>query len=333
MDRAPAGSAPRDPGSEPRAHSAWFLAALCVLVWASRMVLPGDLPYSDLDRSWCMGLAHALEHGWRFGVDTVFTFGPLGCLSTGLYLEHLFWIKVLVWEGAFQLLVAVVVTMAGASIETRLLRVLYFLLIVASPIDPDAYAFLAIVAVLTWIVRGRDRRVAAGIGAAVLAGLSLVKFTYSVAALACVISSTAILWRSTTRRLASAFFPGFLALTALAWRLCGQALADLPTYVARSLQLSGGYSGAMSSPAPPWTKGVAIALLASAALAVALARTTTPRSSSGAQPSFRSCSDRARSRAPRPASLARPSESWACASPIPDSSWNLAPGWPRTSQP
>ena len=62
MVPAPADSAPRDPGSERPAHSAWFLAALCLLVWASRMVLPGDLPYSDLDRSWCMSLGYALAN-------------------------------------------------------------------------------------------------------------------------------------------------------------------------------------------------------------------------------------------------------------------------------
>ncbi len=247
--------------TEPRGSRRIF-ALLCLLVWATRMVLPGDIAYSPLDRSWAAGLGHALAHGWRAGVDCVFTFGPLGALSTAVYVPELFWVKVVVWEGAFQLLAAVVLTAAGLGIEQRLLRWLFFLLILVQPLDVDAHAFLTIAAAFAWLTRTR-RIPALAICATVLAGLALVKFTYAIAALVCACAAAPHLGRR-----GIAFLAAFCALTAAAWSLCGQSFADFPAYVARSIELSSGYSEAMSRPGPPWTLPIALLLLV-LALAVA----------------------------------------------------------------
>ena len=64
-------------------------AAVVVLLWLSRMILPGDIAYDELDWSWCRGLGYAVAHGWQAGVDTVFTFGPLGFFATGVYVPEL----------------------------------------------------------------------------------------------------------------------------------------------------------------------------------------------------------------------------------------------------
>jgi hypothetical protein len=258
--------------TEPRG-SRWTLALLCLLVWATRMVLPGDLVYSELDTSWCLALGHALEHRWRAGVDYVFTFGPLGFLSTGAYVPGLVGLKIFVWEGAFQLLGAVALTMAGAGIRNRLLRAVYFVAVVCSPLDVDSHAFLTIVAAFAWMTRTRSfRGGAAAIGAVLLAGLSLVKFTYAAATLVGVLAATWSFWSSGSRRLAAMFLVGFVAVSVVAWWMCGQSLADAPAYLARSMQLSGAYSEAMSSVAPSGTVAVALVLLVAAAVAASLHR-------------------------------------------------------------
>jgi len=263
------------PRTESTRRPVRVLLALAFLVWASRTVLPGDLLYSSLDRSWCLGLARALVSRWRFGVDVVFTFGPLGCLSTGAYLPEVFWIKVLAWEGAFQFLAAVVLAAAGLGIGNRWLRVAWFAALLLQPLDPDAHAFLTIAAAFAWIARRRDRPAPAIspilptlIGAPVLAGLALVKFTATVAVASCVLASCAVLWRSGARRSAGAFLAAFLGAASVLWTACGQSVLDLPLHLARSAEMSSAYSEAMSRPGPPWIQAVALALLGFALFAL-----------------------------------------------------------------
>lgn len=240
-----------------------FAAITCLLVWASRAVLPGDIRYVNLDRSWAEGLGYALEHGWQFGVDTVFTFGPLGSLSTGVTSPGLFWIKVLAWEGAFQLLAAVVITAAIFRIERVWLRVLAVAWIVLQPLNVDAYTYLSILAALVWLARARKAG-SVPIPAAVLAGLSLVKFSFAVAAVPCVLGAALIAWRSGSRRPAFAILVGYVGLLLCGWLACGQSMSALPIYVERSLQISGGYGEAMSLPGPPWTVPIALLLIGTA---------------------------------------------------------------------
>jgi len=258
-------------GPRPRRDSRWIGVGLVLLVWTSRAVFPGDIAYSNLDRSWCLGLGHALLSGWRAGIDWVFTFGPLGFFSTAAYLPELFWTKVLVWEGAFGLLCAVAIAQAGLGIESRLLRLLYFLLILVQPIDPDAQAFLAIAAALAWIARPAERRAPAiAVGAAVIAGLAFVKFTYLAAGAVAVLAAAAILLRSGARRAALASLLATAGFAAGAWLLAGQRFFDLPVYLARSAELAGGYSQAMSLAGSSGAIATALALLALAALAAAI---------------------------------------------------------------
>ena len=56
------------------------LAMLVALVagWSA----PLRLPALGLDESWKQALVHATDHGRRFGVDLVFTYGPLHQLVT-----------------------------------------------------------------------------------------------------------------------------------------------------------------------------------------------------------------------------------------------------------
>jgi hypothetical protein len=241
---------------------------LVLLLWLARMVLPGDVPYGPLDGSWARGLAHALAAGMRCGVDWIFTFGPLGYFSTGAYSAQLFDLKLFLWEGAFGLLVAIVLAFAGAGIESRVLRAAWFAVAILSPLDPDVQGFLPIAAALAWMTTGKGpQRTAIAISALVLAGLSLVKFTFAIAAVVAVASAVAAFLARGRMRSAVALVVALALFLAAGWIAAGQRIADAPTYLARSIELARGYSESMSLDPPPLALPIGLVLLACAVAA------------------------------------------------------------------
>ncbi len=256
------------PTAVSRRGSGLLLAILVLCLWLARMVLPGDVAYGPLDGSWARCLGRALADGMRCGVDWVFTFGPLGFLSTASYSAELFEVKLYLWEGAFGLLVAIVLARAGAGIGNGVLRALWFAVAILSPLDPDAQGFLPIAAALAWLSSESGAKNAAiAICALVLAGLSLVKFSFAIAAVVAVAAAVAVFLARGRTRSAVALALAFPLLLAAGWIAAGQRLADAPVYVARSLEVARGYSEAMSLPSPPAALQVALALIACAVAA------------------------------------------------------------------
>ena len=257
------------PAVRSRRGSGVLLATLVVCLWLSRMVLPGDIPYGPLDASWAHGLGDALAQGRRCGVDWIFTFGPLGYFSTGAYHPGLLDAKLYLWEGAFGFLVAIVLAFAGAGIENRVLRAAWFAVAILSPLDPDAQGFLPAAAAIAWLSRtGGAKTAAIGLCALVLAGLSLEKFTFAVAALVAVVAASSVFLVRGRRGAAAGIVLSFALLLPAGWLAAGQRLSDAPVYLARSVELARGYGEAMSLDAPPAALPIGIALL-SCALAAA----------------------------------------------------------------
>ncbi len=72
-------SAPDAPGPARHAVQERVLFALFLaLLWLTRFTPPEHPAVPELDPSWAQALGYALVHGLRFGVDVVFTYGPLG---------------------------------------------------------------------------------------------------------------------------------------------------------------------------------------------------------------------------------------------------------------
>ncbi|PYE16625.1 hypothetical protein C7410_12966 [Paraburkholderia silvatlantica] len=67
----------------------WALSAIgfLSLIAAGLVIIPfgPQMPSSGLDNSWTIALNEALAHGYVFGRDLIFTFGPLGSVYTRLY--------------------------------------------------------------------------------------------------------------------------------------------------------------------------------------------------------------------------------------------------------
>lgn len=241
-----------------------------------RVPLPAAVP--NLDPSWGAVLGHNLETQAQAGVDTVFTFGPLGWLNQPTYVPSLYWVHVLGFEVAFKLLVAVIFVLVLTRLERALDLALGCAAIAIAGGRPDGFSLLAIVATAIWIVQKPARPLSLqALGSAAWCLLALVKFTYFAACAAAFVCVYCALLRARSWRTASALAALQLALFALAWIACGQSLWNLPAYVRTSLWIAEGYGAAMGREG----SGLHIALALLVIGCLVLASVSALRSTSG----------------------------------------------------
>ena len=90
--------------------------ACFTLVFLSAFFLSGtEQPPLELDPSWHAAVEYATAHHWQFGTQIVFTFGPLGFLSTRTSLGHLVGARI-----AFAFFWSTLVALAATSMARRL---------------------------------------------------------------------------------------------------------------------------------------------------------------------------------------------------------------------
>lgn len=227
-------------------------AAVFCLLWISVMSLPEKVVNARLDLSWRQALTEAAKHNFQAGSDYVFTFGPLGRFYNMLYDTDSFHFQ-LSWEVCISLFVALIITLVFLRLKPITERVAFLVVaVLVLPISRDALYVLTIVATAVLLVTSRRRRFVAAlaIGLPLLAVASLMKFTLFVTALVCVLVVFAALWRLRGAGAALATLAAYLALLALAWLLSGQSFYAFPSYLSGSLELSTGYSEAMSRNGP-----------------------------------------------------------------------------------
>ena len=229
------------------ARSAVLVGLLTLLTWPVRTLVPS----TDIDVAWMGGLHLAAIHQLRAGHDVLFTHGPLGFL-VGAQL----WSRpTAIFAVAFAVAAQAGLIGALLVLTSRLMRLplavgltyLFTRLVVRPPSE-----LLALVMLLCCLdlvqAEHRPRHLAwwAALGGLV-AGVelltkfndgiySLALFTVTVAAL---VDRRRVLWTA-----AAALAP--LLTAAIAWAAIGQHLADLPGWVAGSLQFARGY-GAMAT--------------------------------------------------------------------------------------
>lgn len=232
----------------------WILG-LCL--WLCFVKLPVAAPRDSIPQSWEAVLSFATAHHLQWGRDIVYTYGPLGFLTSDFYWGNFFW-PILLWATAL----AIVLTLATLKFLGRLTLVgrLGFcvaLILLTSPtgqdLTIDALYFFAITVLGVACVPSERPRIPWLIATGfVFAVMSLVKFSfliycgYTVVVLVAA-SLLAGRWKN------GAVLAGSAAASLLAlWFAAGQSLSGMPRFLVHSLQLASGYSSAMTvNPYPP----------------------------------------------------------------------------------
>jgi hypothetical protein len=235
-----------------RASQATLTTALLgVLLWISRAALPGHPADDGLDPGWEQALGYGLTHGFQWGEDLVFTFGPLGYFNRGRFDPDLFWTKVVWWEFALKAVVVVFYMTAFVRIRGALSRTLFYLAVLLPISGHDTFWFIGVACIALWCLEREDRgSLQLGVGLFSIALMGLVKFTVFVYAGFAVLLTAAVFWRRRSPGAGLSILGGYGAAVAAAWMLCGQQLAGLPAFVKHSYWIAKNYTEGQSLSGP-----------------------------------------------------------------------------------
>ncbi len=251
--------------------------ALGGLLWLSLIIFPMT-PRADLDASWQEVLVYAHAHGWQFGRDVIFTWGPWGMLSSFFHLGGTGAVTKLVWEiGGKGLLAFGLIALTGSlPLWRRLVFVLVCLLFHWFFLDVIFFVFVTLV-----VIRLMLRAPASGpwLGwVAALAFLADMKFTYTVLTAGGILA-VAWVWlrRGWTGRgpgasrwggigPAAGLLVAFGVALVVFWVAAGQSPDNLWPYLRRSVEIAAGYGDAMMLDEAPviFGIGLGVAVLAGA---------------------------------------------------------------------
>jgi glycosyltransferase involved in cell wall biosynthesis len=236
-----------------------------------------------VDAGWSHGLSYAYTHHWRAGVDYIFTYGPLGFLTTLSYDPAVHTMR-LAWEVAIAVLVSIVAVRAVRAVRPWPARVAFvFALTVLCPfvrngmMQDAKYYFLTTGLTVGLLSAARPSRWHAAAVLSLFGVLALTKFTFLI--LTAGLGAIILIHIAMSRGWRSAAMVAAVALSAfaLAWTVwAGQAIGDLPTFLRNGLTLAGGYGAAMHLPGP---RSELIAALMGVAALILAALMRTPASS------------------------------------------------------
>lgn len=256
---------PISPVNPPVSRWRLLLAAiLTLLLWPALMVFPGA-PEGYLDASWQEVLLHARIHGWQFGRELVFTWGPWGFLGNHFHLGEAEAVSRLVWETLGKLLVA-----AGlVALTQRIAAVRQVLFVVGLALFnwlfiDTVYQVLISLAVVRWLLPADSRGWRQYLALVALAFLAGFKFTYLLLATGGVgLAAGAWVWRRDFRT-AALLVGGYALAFVLVWLAASQHPDHIVPFLRRSLELSSGYGDAMGvdEPWPVFLVGAGLMLLA-----------------------------------------------------------------------
>ena len=222
--------------------------ACFTLVFVSAFFLSGTATAPlELDPSWHAALEYATAHHLQFGTQIVFTFGPLGFLSTRTSLGHLLGARI-----AFAFFWSALVALTATALAKRLpgwVRYAFLAWLVvftlSAGLDQTAFFVMAYGALLL-LVDNPKQRWQAPLFVFAFIVLSLIKVSFLTAALGS-LALVVVCWirqRKTVKAivLALAAPAGFVAC----WMALGQSPSHLAPWFRHGLELESGYSAAMN---------------------------------------------------------------------------------------
>ena len=233
---------------------------LILFLWPALACFP-SAPDASLDVSWQTTLIYAHAHGWQFGRDIIFTWGPWGFLNSQFHLGETGATAKLAWEIGGKLLLAI----GLVALTTRLSAWRQILFVAACVcfawlfLDTIFLVFITL-AVVAGLFRVGTPRLQIALWIAALAFLGEIKFTYTLYSTAGVIAVSATACGRRNYRSALGFVAGYVAAFVVFWMAAGQNPANLPSYLRMSWEISEGYAAAMGldEPRPVFFCGVGL---------------------------------------------------------------------------
>ena len=232
----------------PKARGPMGWGILFLLLIAGIFNYP-NYPEASLDGSWRMALGYFFQHGFQFGKEVIFTYGPLG-FSMGKTYSGLQFQAIVVVQLAIAILGAYVIIHEGRRLQ-GLSRWGFFIGFFLFGITYEDALHMLLIALMGFqLLRGDGGRRGRLVLLLALTMLGSIKFTnLMLAAFVVAVSVTYALWAGRRRDalfMVGVFGGGFIA----AWFLCGQNPLNLPAYLRSSWAISQGYTEAMGFPTP-----------------------------------------------------------------------------------
>lgn len=222
---------------------------------------------AGVDPSWVLAAEYASKHGLGFARDFVFSYGPYAVLSTRAFQPDTF-----AWVLAFDVLLAVLLVAPALAARSLWGGAAVLLCLLALRPEGDAAKLTALFGLFLLMLQARGRWIA---GAVVLlvavSPLLQSKMSFLIAFLPlAILADLAVLTRG--GRLPP-YVATLLLSTAAFFVLAGESLADLPRFLLNSLDVAGGYAGAMQivggwRELAYWTGGAVLALALAAYLSI-----------------------------------------------------------------
>ena len=256
----------------------WRWPASLVLAFAT---LPRGVswPGTSADDSWRAGLAVAQQQHLHFGRDVVFTYGPLGFLTS--------WNVYVPWQALAGMIVALALqvilcwTLLHVSRALPALAAVALTCVIAATPTTEVEIGLAIVLALGLsLLAGDDLapRWVPAAGGAFAGALLLVTPTVGVEALV-VVALVSVFGRAGRLRSLAEVLASFLVVFAAFWFATGNAVGDVLPWLRGTAQLVSGYTAGMAvnNPAHPGEVWQALALLVLLSALVVLSARGLPR--------------------------------------------------------
>jgi hypothetical protein len=255
-----------------------LVISVVALVVTALLLIPFSpaMPQAGLDESWRSALNEAVVHGYVFGRDLVFTFGPLASVYSTVFNPGT---DAAMMIGSTVFAVGVCAALGLAAHPRRHMFSLMVPFVVAISVARDsvflALPFLLLMAIIRTLLPDssplRLRPTPLVLSGIVLATIStsiepIVKGSFAGAVAACCALAFVALARRSLR-MAIAFAAFIVASMSAPWFLAGQQISQLPHYFVAQRPIVSGYTNAMSASGPAWVP--VVYLLCAAALSVA----------------------------------------------------------------
>jgi hypothetical protein len=228
------------------------------LTWLSFLAFGGYPANDALDPSWTQSLGYAFKHDFQAGIDYLFTFGPLGYLSSTFssYDADLFYTFV-TWQIVNSFCFAVIFVTFSFQLHPLDRNVYLALTIVLLTVfSYDTRYFLGIIACVSVLLHPSPLPIVSRTPTHYVIALHLILLWLAVAALTkfsnfilaniAVVSLAVGIFYTRTRWLALVVPILFYLFLITGWKLSGQTISHLPLFIKHSILMTSGYSEAMS---------------------------------------------------------------------------------------